>query len=104
MRPNTVLGSGAEDHRNRQVSDAQLSLPPTAPAGQQRTRLSLRMRDSESFTETPQNGNKITNLELGEQKSRQNEKSGIYRSLREFSRERQRLEHTDPLDNENVGQ
>ena len=103
VRPNTVLGGGADDHQSRKVNDAQLSLPPTAPAGHQRNRLSLRMRDSESFAGTPQNANKITNLELGEQKLRQDEKSGAYRSLREFSRERQRLEHTDPLNNEIAG-
>ena len=80
MRPNTVLDSIAEDRQNRDAGDAQLSLPPTAPASQQRGRLSLRMRNSESFAETPQNVNRMAKLELNELKLRQHHNAGIHHS------------------------
>ena len=90
MRPNTVLGTTAEDNLNRDNGDTQPSLPPTAPAGHQRNRLSLRIRNSDTFADTPQNANRFSKLELNELKLRQNHIAGIHHSLREFSGERLR--------------
>ena len=102
LRPNTVLGTTAEDNLNRDGGDAQPSLPPTAPAGHQRNRLSLRIRNSDTFADTPQNVNKVGKLELNELKLRQNHITGNHHSSREFSGEQLQQQRTDPLYNENL--